>query len=118
VAGAIGSTALRSHFGASLEDHGPNVVLYRAGPQLPDAPEAYGAMITRAKAAPPQSRSADLAFLPPRLCCLNGALRISYGPELLHVPHSGKLGLIEGLILPQERTTAIYLRLQWRNLVW
>ncbi|MEV6702049.1 helix-turn-helix domain-containing protein [Streptomyces sp. NPDC051453] len=24
---------LRSHFGASLEDHGPNVVLYRAGPQ-------------------------------------------------------------------------------------
>lgn len=33
VAGAVGSTALRSHFGASLEDHGPNVVLYRAGPQ-------------------------------------------------------------------------------------
>lgn len=28
--------------------------------RLPDAPEAYGAMITRAKAAPPQSRSADL----------------------------------------------------------
>jgi hypothetical protein len=27
VAGAAGSTALRSHFGASLEDHGPNVVL-------------------------------------------------------------------------------------------
>jgi hypothetical protein len=26
---------------------------------LPDAPEAYGAMITRAKAAPPQSRCAD-----------------------------------------------------------
>lgn len=33
VAGAVGSAALRSHFGASLEDHGPNVVLYRAGPQ-------------------------------------------------------------------------------------
>jgi hypothetical protein len=33
VAGTVGSTALRSHFGASLEDHGPNVVLYRAGPQ-------------------------------------------------------------------------------------
>lgn len=33
VAGAAGSTALRSHFGTSLEDHGPNVVLYRAGPQ-------------------------------------------------------------------------------------
>ncbi len=33
VAGAVGSTALGSHFGASLEDHGPNVVLYRAGPQ-------------------------------------------------------------------------------------
>ncbi len=32
-AGAVGSTALGSHFGASLEDHGPNVVLYRAGPQ-------------------------------------------------------------------------------------
>lgn len=28
--------------------------------RLPDAPEAYGAMITRAKAAPPQSRYADL----------------------------------------------------------
>jgi hypothetical protein len=28
--------------------------------RLPDAPEAYGAMITRAKAAPAQSRSADL----------------------------------------------------------
>jgi hypothetical protein len=28
MAGAVGSTALGSHFGASLEDHGPNVVLY------------------------------------------------------------------------------------------
>ncbi|GAA2489798.1 hypothetical protein GCM10023100_44960 [Actinocorallia cavernae] len=28
--------------------------------RLPDAPEAYGAVITRAKAAPAQSRSADL----------------------------------------------------------
>lgn len=28
--------------------------------RLPDAPEAYGAMITRPKAAPAQSRSADL----------------------------------------------------------
>jgi len=27
---------------------------------LPDAPEAYGAMITRAKAAPAQNRSTDL----------------------------------------------------------
>ncbi|MGH1551759.1 hypothetical protein ACRAWF_05055 [Streptomyces sp. L7] len=27
VAGAVDSTALGSHFGASLEDHGPNVVL-------------------------------------------------------------------------------------------
>lgn len=27
VAGAVGSTALGSHHGASLEDHGPNVVL-------------------------------------------------------------------------------------------
>ena len=33
VAGAAGSATLASHFGASLEDHGPNVVLYRAGPQ-------------------------------------------------------------------------------------
>jgi hypothetical protein len=33
VAGAVGSAILGSHFGASLEDHGPNVVLYRAGPQ-------------------------------------------------------------------------------------
>lgn len=57
VAGAVGSTALGSHFGASLEDHGPNVVLYGQVHRLPDAPEAYGAMITRAKAAPAQSRS-------------------------------------------------------------
>jgi hypothetical protein len=28
--------------------------------RLPDAPEAYGAMITRAKVAPAQSRSTDL----------------------------------------------------------
>ena len=28
--------------------------------RLPDAPKAYGAMITRAKAAPAQSRSTDL----------------------------------------------------------
>jgi hypothetical protein len=28
--------------------------------RLPDAPEAYGAMITRPMAAPAQSRSADL----------------------------------------------------------
>lgn len=27
VAGAVGSATLASHFGASLEDHGPNVVL-------------------------------------------------------------------------------------------
>jgi hypothetical protein len=60
VAGAVGSTALGSHFGASLEDHGPNVVLYGQVHRLPDAPEAYGAMITRAKAAPAQSRSTDL----------------------------------------------------------
>jgi hypothetical protein len=32
----------------------------RLEPVVPDAPEAYGAMITRAKAAPAQSRSADL----------------------------------------------------------
>lgn len=31
---------------------------------LPDAPEAFGTMITRAKAAPPQSRSTDLAPSP------------------------------------------------------
>jgi hypothetical protein len=34
--------------------------------RLPDAPEAYGAMITRAKAAPPQSRSAALTANPER----------------------------------------------------
>jgi hypothetical protein len=33
VARAVGSATLASHFGASHEDHGPNVVLYRAGPQ-------------------------------------------------------------------------------------
>jgi hypothetical protein len=30
--------------------------------RLPDAPEAYGAMITRAKAAPAQSHSTDLVL--------------------------------------------------------
>lgn len=57
VAGAVGSAALGSHFGASLEDHSPNVVLTGQVHRLPDAPEAYGAMITRAKAAPAQSHS-------------------------------------------------------------
>lgn len=33
LAGAAGSTTLASHFDASLADHGPNVVLYRAGQQ-------------------------------------------------------------------------------------
>ncbi|MFJ8028853.1 hypothetical protein [Streptomyces sp. NPDC096311] len=33
--------------------------------RLPYAPEAYGAMITRAKAAPPQSRYIDLHFSAP-----------------------------------------------------
>lgn len=64
VAEAAGYTALRSHFGASLEDHGPNVVLSGQVHRLPDTPEAYGAMITRAKAAPPQSRSVGLDFAP------------------------------------------------------
>jgi hypothetical protein len=35
--------------------------------KLPDAPQAYGAMITRAKAAPPQSRSTAFALASPRL---------------------------------------------------
>jgi hypothetical protein len=35
-------------------------VPYRAGTQLPDAPEAYEAMVTRPEAAPAQSRSTDL----------------------------------------------------------
>ena len=33
MAGTVDSAALGSHFGASLKDHGPNVVLHRAGPQ-------------------------------------------------------------------------------------
>jgi hypothetical protein len=61
MAGAAGSTALGSHFGASLQDHGPNVVLYGQVHRLPDSPSAYGAMITRPKAAPAQSRSTDLS---------------------------------------------------------
>lgn len=31
--------------------------------RLPDAPEAYGTMITHAKSAPPQSHSNDLSAL-------------------------------------------------------
>src|SRR5262249_17979582 len=53
---AVGSTALASHHGASLEDHGPDVVLYRAGPQTARRAEVYGAMITRPMAAPAESR--------------------------------------------------------------
>ena len=59
VAGAVGSTALRSHFGASLEDHGPNVVLYRAGPQT-----ARRAGSLRGHDHSRQSRSADLVVHP------------------------------------------------------
>nr|WP_232546277.1 GntR family transcriptional regulator [Streptomyces antimycoticus] len=38
VAGTVGSTAFGSRFGASLEDHGPNVVPSRPVRRLPDAP--------------------------------------------------------------------------------
>ncbi len=41
--------------------------------RLPDAPEAYGAMITRAKAAPGQSRSADRVIKRGRI--LTGVIR-------------------------------------------
>jgi hypothetical protein len=64
VAGAVGSATLASHFGASHEDHGPNVVLYRAGAQTARRAGSLRAMITRAKAAPGQSRSADLVPSP------------------------------------------------------
>lgn len=60
VAGAAGSTALRSHFGASLEDHGPNVVLYQAGPHTARRAESSRGHDELAKAAPPQIRSTDL----------------------------------------------------------
>lgn len=47
--------------------------------RLPDAPEAYGAMITRAKAAPPQSRCADLVTEKPPPCnLLNHDLACSF----------------------------------------
>lgn len=41
--------------------------------RLPDAPEAYGAMITRTKPAPAQNRSADL------LLTLTAATRYAAG---------------------------------------
>ncbi len=46
---------LRSHFGTSLEDHGPTSCFTAKVHRLPDAPQAYGAVITRAKAAPPKA---------------------------------------------------------------
>ncbi|MGY5057771.1 hypothetical protein ACWDFR_27475 [Streptomyces sp. 900105755] len=55
-----------SHFGASLEDHGANVVLTRQVHRLPDAPEAYGAMITRAKAAPAKVATSTARYRAPR----------------------------------------------------
>jgi hypothetical protein len=57
VAGAVASTALGSHFGASLEDHGPNVVLYRAGPQI-----ARRAGSLRGRDHSRQSSSTDLVL--------------------------------------------------------
>ncbi len=52
------------HRVVSANAHGAVVHDNHSGPvhRLPDAPEAYGAMITRAKAAPAQSRSADLVL--------------------------------------------------------
>jgi len=58
VAGAFGSTTLGSHLGASLEDHGPTSCFTGQA----DTPKAYGVMITHTKAAPAQSRSANLNY--------------------------------------------------------
>lgn len=58
--------------------------------RLPDAPEAYGAMITRAKAAPGQSRYTDralMASLDYRLdkICQRLQVMLPINPEAVHV---------------------------------
>jgi hypothetical protein len=54
--------------------------------RLPDAPEAYGAMITRPKAAPAQSRSADFRLgLAPRLDLPRAPVAEELGPMPLEI---------------------------------
>lgn len=55
--------------------------------RLPDAPQAYGAMITRPKAAPAQSRSTDLS------CVFQ---TIEHAAVLIHKPIHGRLKIEEG----------------------
>lgn len=54
--------------------------------RLPDAPEAYGAMITRAKAAPAQSRSADLGVPPVTVSNIAPTPSTAYIPSLPERP--------------------------------
>src|SRR5690606_748162 len=67
--------------------------------RLPDAPEAYGAMITRAKAAPAQSRSTDL---------WGGQSRPWVGQLLFRhqIPDTADKPLIE--MLPQKNQTLVH----------
>lgn len=68
MAGAVGSATLASHFGASLEDHGPNVVLYRAGPQTARRADSLrGHDHSRQSSSRPKSlRRPTRGFLPGR----------------------------------------------------
>lgn len=60
MAGAVGSTALGSRFGASLEDHDPNVVLHRAGSQTARRTGSLRGHDHSRQAAPAQSCYADV----------------------------------------------------------
>ncbi|CAL2056829.1 hypothetical protein GPN2_10673 [Streptomyces murinus] len=52
VAGAVGSTALRSHFARASKIKGPTSCFTGQVHRLPDAPQAYEAMITRMQRHP------------------------------------------------------------------
>lgn len=60
VAGAVGSTALDSHFGVSLEERDPTSGYCGQAESCPIRWRAEGAPLSHAKAAPAQSRTTDL----------------------------------------------------------
>lgn len=60
MAGAVDSAALRSRFGVSLVDHGPNVMLYRAGPQTARRAGGLRGNDHSCQSSATQSRYADL----------------------------------------------------------
>jgi hypothetical protein len=63
VAGAAGYAAYGATLARASKIMAPTSCFTGQVHRLPAAPQAYGAMITRAKAAPPQSRSTNLSAI-------------------------------------------------------